>query len=512
MIEELFHSNEDILSVCAELTRGLKLAREERALLHGIAPADSTLVAKVLNLVDQGQDPLGDAFMSVNSAQDRRCSGAVYTPAELVNEMFDWASSKLVPARVVDVGCGSGRFAIAAARRYPDALVVAVDLSPMATLMCKAHAAAAGVEVKVICNDFMSARLPSANGGPTLWVGNPPYVRHHDIDAAHKERFVSDLARLGLGGSALAGLHAHFVVSIAKRYRRGDAGCLLLPSEWMDVCYGQAIRDALTKRLGLSYIHAFDKKAEVFDATASTAVVVGFSSGECGHVLANGSSINLSEFDSSQRWSEVVAGRTQSVPDGYVRLGDFARVHRGVVTGCNKFWVRRPGEVSDALSIPVVAHARELQGDVPVIRDIGRLSRLVTLPESFEELDDSLRDEAKRIVASGKAQGVDEGYVARHRRCWWSVKPPAAPSILMTYMARHAPTFVVNTDGIPMLNVVHGIYPEVELSDRAVTKLVDYLNNCISTEDGRTYAGGLTKFEPREVEQLVVPSPEMLEE
>jgi hypothetical protein len=28
-------------------------------------------------------------------------------------------------------------------------------------------------------------------------------------------------------------------------------------------------------------------------------------------------------------------------------------------------------------------------------------------------------------------------------------------------------------------------------------------------DDGRTYAGGLTKFEPREMERLLVPTPEL---
>jgi adenine-specific DNA-methyltransferase len=28
--------------------------------------------------------------------------------------------------------------------------------------------------------------------------------------------------------------------------------------------------------------------------------------------------------------------------------------------------------------------------------------------------------------------------------------------------------------------------------------------------DGRTYSGGLTKFEPREMERLIVPSPDIL--
>ena len=35
--------------------------------------------------------------------------------------------------------------------------------------------------------------------------------------------------------------------------------------------------------------------------------------------------------------------------------------------------------------------------------------------------------------------------------------------------------------------------------------LAAYLRTSVSTASGRTYAGGLTKFEPREMERLVVP-------
>ena len=53
---------------------------------------------------------------------------------------------------------------------------------------------------------------------------------------------------------------------------------------------------------------------------------------------------------------------------------------------------------------------------------------------------------------------------------------------MMTYMARHPPVFVVNQDGLGMLNVVHGIYPTAELSERAVERLASYLNNNVALE------------------------------
>ena len=42
--------------------------------------------------------------------------------------------------------------------------------------------------------------------------------------------------------------------------------------------------------------------------------------------------------------------------------------------------------------------------------------------------------------------------------------------------------------------------------------LATYLRTSVSTASGRTYAGGLTKFEPREMERLVVPGLPLLRE
>jgi hypothetical protein len=105
---------------------------------------------------------------------------------------------------------------------------------------------------------------------------------------------------------------------------------------------------------------------------------------------------------------------------------------------------------------------------------------------------------------------VDKGYIASHRTPWWSVGLHRPAPILATYMARRPPGFVRNLAGARHLNIAHGLYPRQPLSDEALTALVEYLGRSISTRDGRTYAGGLTKFEPREMERVPVPAPEAL--
>lgn len=97
-----------------------------------------------LNLVRraaaEGRDLLGDAFIGALSHTERRPLGAVYTPGAIIDPMVAWVLDRR-PQRVVDAGAGSGRYAIAVARANPSVEIVAVDVDPVATLICRANLA-----------------------------------------------------------------------------------------------------------------------------------------------------------------------------------------------------------------------------------------------------------------------------------------------------------------------------------------------------------------------------------
>jgi hypothetical protein len=138
------------------------------------------------------------------------------------------------------------------------------------------------------------------------------------------------------------------------------------------------------------------------------------------------------------------------------------------------------------------------------------LRRVVDLPP---ELDDFTAAERKRIqsfLSWARAQGVHEGYIAQHRKAWWSVGLKDPAPILCTYMARRPPQFTLNDCGARHINVAHGLYPRQALPADVLAGLVSWLNNNTTQGSGRTYAGGLTKFEPREVERLRIPSVDRL--
>ena len=75
-----------------------------------------------------------------------------------------------------------------AARRFPKAELIAVESDPLASLMSRANLAVLGKgkQSRVMLADFRDAKLAATNGR-TLYIGNPPYVRHHLIESRWKQ-------------------------------------------------------------------------------------------------------------------------------------------------------------------------------------------------------------------------------------------------------------------------------------------------------------------------------------
>jgi len=64
--------------------------------------------------------------------------------------------------------------------------------------------------------------------------------------------------------------------------------------------------------------------------------------------------------------------------------------------------------------------------------------------------------------------------------------------------------------GARHVNIARGLYPREPLPSAALDGLAAYLRRPVTAGQGRTYAGGLTKFEPGEMERLPVPAPALL--
>ena len=81
--------------------------------------------------------------------------------------------------------------------------------------------------------------------------------------------------RVGIRTSGLAGLYTSFLLLCDSWLEPGALSIWLIPSEFMDVNYGSAVRDYLTSRVELLRIHRFcPSDVQFSDALVSSAVVV----------------------------------------------------------------------------------------------------------------------------------------------------------------------------------------------------------------------------------------------
>ena len=95
--------------------------------------------------------------------------------------------------------------------------------------------------------------VPPAQAGLfNLIVCNPPYVRHHHMDAGEKDRLqYATAAACGVRMAGLGGLYCYFLGLAHAWMAEGAIAGWLIPSEFMDVNYGEAVKRYLLNRVEL---------------------------------------------------------------------------------------------------------------------------------------------------------------------------------------------------------------------------------------------------------------------
>jgi len=519
-----------LVSVAHRLINSDELTSQERDTVENhLIPVADELVQDVKSAIQAGTDPLGTAYCLIKSPEQRRGSGQTFTPIEAVIGMFQWAESRGNISRIVDPGAGSGRYVLTGLRRNPGAIGVASEMDPLVALLLRANAHALGLQdrLEIRLDDYRNLELDPIEGR-TLFIGNPPYVRHHDISLDWKKWYSDSLRSLGYASSQLAGLHLHFFVKTLDLARPGDLGCFITAAEWLDVNYGQSLRDLMTNGLGGNAVFVVSPDIPVFGDALVSACITCFEPGSEGREiefknintieqlldLSGGHFADKVRAKIERNWTVLLRNREIVQNEGFINLGELFRVSRGQVTGKNSVWVTKHNRfgLPDEFLVPSITDATDIiRAPNGRIEDLRTLRRVVELPASLEELGEEERGAVMEFLEWARSEDADKGYIARHRKPWWRVDMKDIPQIVVTYMGRRPPVFAINTAGARIINVAHGLYPKVRLNEHALENLVAWLNGNIRQDSGRVYAGGLTKFEPSEVMRLQIPSIEMLD-
>jgi adenine-specific DNA-methyltransferase len=237
-----------------------------------------------------------------------------------------------------------------------------------------------GLELRIA--DFTLAPAPSDLASrPNLLICNPPYVRHHHLDREAKTRLQMAVKhRLGIEVSGLSGLYCYFMLMSHAWMADDGVAAWLVPSEFMDVGYGQAIKHYLLGQVETLRIHRFDPADVQFDdALVSSCVVwfrkrqpmpghtVAFSYGGSIEAPATERLVSADELRLERKWTRFPT-RAPRPASACARLGDFFVIRRGMATGANGAFImtieqaRERGLPAECLR-PILPSPRHLAAD-----------------------------------------------------------------------------------------------------------------------------------------------------
>ena len=470
----------------------------------------------------------------------RNRMGQFATPTSLAIDIQRYAKRNLrkgESVRFFDPAIGTGSFYSALLDVFPQTRLgaaVGYEIDPHYGSPATKLWSETGLDIHL--EDFTQAEAPLPAERFNLLICNPPYVRHHYIANGDKQRLkMRTRAACGMDINGLAGLYCYFL-GLSHQWMADDglAGWLI-PSEFMDVNYGISVKHYLLDKVTLLHIHRFDPSDVQFgDALVSSAIVwfrnkppaaassVRFSFGGTLERPKLERFISVDTLRHDPKWTRYPMKQAHEAVSGPV-LGDFFRITRGLVTGKNSYFILSERKIQCrglpiAAFRPILPSPRYVPDDEIMCDRVGNPlleQRLFLLDPPWGEYEIRERyPELWSYLEEGKAEGIDDRYICRHRTIWYTQeRRPPAPFVC-TYLGRSDKKngrpfrFILNNSKATAANVYLMLYPkepfERVLSDRPELKrrVWEYLNQICPQSmlgEGRVYGGGLHKLEPKEL-------------
>jgi hypothetical protein len=509
---------------------------------------------------------LNNQLDRAKTQNERNKLGQFATPTALAIDIIE-AAQILLPSnskiRFLDPAFGTGSFYSALLQRFsPEQIIEAVGYEIDPHYGLEATKLWNDTPLKLHLADFTLASPPLlAQEKANLIICNPPYVRHHHLTKTEKQRLQRRTEQtVGIKLSGLAGLYCYFLCLSYAWMQEGGLAGWLIPSGFMDVNYGQQIKEFLLNRVTLLGIHRFAPADLQFeDALVSSAVIwfkkamppdnhaVAFTYGGSLTAPQTSQIVSVKELSDTAKWTQLamishlkfkqsslldtafqeqekpLAKSRKNSPNQMLRLSDLFTIKRGLATGANNFFVLTTEQIfkhqiPQEFLIPVLPSPRYLLVDEIEADSIGNpvLERQLFLLKCHltEEELTARYPSLWEYLQLGRQKKISERYLCRHRSPWYLQENRPPSPFLCTYMGRtntsrgKAFRFILNHSMATATNVYLMLYPKpllrqtLENSPKLLKKVwqaLSQISEQVLLGEGRVYGGGLHKLEPKEL-------------
>jgi adenine-specific DNA-methyltransferase len=470
-----------------------------------------------------------------------REKGQFWTPMWVAEAMVAYISQSS-RSEVFDPAVGTGAFFLAAKNVLgKNVRLSGTEIDATVLAFSKDHGLTNKDLTGTELTDFMD--MPADKYFPAI-IANPPYIRHHRLPRAYKEKlrqFCEEFTGFTLDGRA--GLHIYFLLKALSHLEKNGSLAFIMPADTCEGVFAGKLWGWITTHFCLEYVVTFAESATPFPGVDTNAMIfcirrsqplpairwiqcLNADGGSLQRILSGQEITGRNLIVQSRQLAEALAtGLSRPLSEGLedtVPLGTMVRVMRGIATGANHFFFMTLSEAS-VREIPerflarAIGRTRDVESDVirPEDMDIleasGRPTRLLMLNGySVDELPLSVQC----YIKHGEQQKLHERPLLSMRNPWFWMETRRVPPFLFAYLGRRNTRFIRNCASVLPLTGFLCVYPKAEFANK-IEELWRVLNDPRTLANlarvGKSYGAGAIKVEPRNLERLPVPVSVLLE-
>lgn len=426
----------------------------------------------------------------------KRCQ--IETPPDVVRLIWELASKmrdgKIFDS-VLDLGAGDGRFSHVSGM-YHEYSGVELDIK-------KVESAKLPHGAKLIVADALAWK----EGGFSICVGNPPYIRHHGLDGEWRDTALKSI--VSDGGPLLKKTANAFVIFLTQallRTRQDGMVAQVVPYEWVSRPSAAELRDYIRANGWNVFVLRFE--SNIFPTVLTTASITiidkSSNSGEWRYGVIT--------RDGKVSYSSEASGTTSSVIS-YKNGEERCKCIRGLSPGGQDIFVLTEEErlfhsLKKGIDVrPCVVSLRAL--DESVIRlDKSAFEQLFVQRGArcwLIRSDKSRLSPQLQLYLDGVMKTSWERYsTCVNRKVWWQYRPHPTPALLIASgFTGKRPKSLVNEIGAIAAGSVYGVLFE----STAEASLVDKVFKGLQTYDFDHrlvhHSNGLKKVEVRQLNTVL---------
>lgn len=413
----------------------------------------------------------------------------VQTPNNIITLFWQLIRDKRPSlSRVLDLGAGDGRFAYGGHYRRYEGIEIDPEVSRGAKLPPGAHL-------------ITGCAFRHPDTGYDACVGNPPYVRHHDIESPWKEQTTTWIQHeLGIDFNRHGNLYLYFLcLGLIKTHAKGLVG-LLMPFEWVSRPSASSIRSYIEGNCWNVSVYHFEQA--IFNGVLTTASI---SIVDKCQREGNWSFHDVSP-DLSIKPRNGISGRKYSILSLASRGSVWAR--RGISPGSQKIFTLTEGERIHAglRRVDVVPCVTTLKSTPRAVRNLNWTAfrkYFIAGGQRCWLIKSGERRISSRLKAylDGIPKKRRQAYTCLHQEPWFAYERAPTPKLLVhSGFTAYGPKVLINLIGAQAVGSVYGVHADIRF---AVRKLQMFLLNFNFERRIVPHAKTLKKVEVRQLNTVL---------